>query len=302
MKQKRQAEWDEARRRCRLSDAGLAMAKELGIGPRALIKNIPNAGQHWKAPVEEWVRELHAKRFGARARGNGTAAANPPVVPEPAPINQLEAAREALMARADELDADAFAIAMDELERETPVSEGEINDENRFLLRRRDAFRRFAELFAPIAARLDFVQRIVLFGSVPAPLHQEIPRFSRFRQGRIAVYHECRDVDLAIWVTDFSRLRELKRALTEAVNQWQVIASREHYSGIPHHQVDIFLLEPGTNHYRGNLCSFGTCPKGKPECEVAGCGARPFLRRYEDFPFDEKAPHGPHAVVLFERK
>lgn len=205
------------------------------------------------------------------------------------------------MARADQLDEGTFAIAMEELERDTPVSQGEINDENRHRLRRRDAFRRFAELFAGIAAHLDFVQRIVLFGSVAAPLQKEISRFSRFRRERIAVWHECKDVDLALWLTDFTRLRELKRAINDATNQWQAIATQESLPGIPHHQVDVFLLEPGTNRYRGNLCRFGQCPKGKRECEVAGCGAQPFLQLYEDFPFDPAAPFGPHVVVLFNR-
>jgi len=54
--------WAEARRRCRLSPERLAMAKELGLNPRTLIKNIPSRSEPWKAPVEEWVRDLHARR------------------------------------------------------------------------------------------------------------------------------------------------------------------------------------------------------------------------------------------------
>jgi hypothetical protein len=54
--------WAEAQRRCRLSDEAVRMAKELGIGPRSLIKNIPARTQQWKAPVEDWVRDLYEKR------------------------------------------------------------------------------------------------------------------------------------------------------------------------------------------------------------------------------------------------
>lgn len=54
--------WDEAERRCRLSPEALAMAKELGLNPRTLVKNIPSRSEPWKAPVEEWVRDLYAKR------------------------------------------------------------------------------------------------------------------------------------------------------------------------------------------------------------------------------------------------
>jgi len=64
MKAHRALEWAEAKKRCRLSDEALRMAKELGVGPRALIKNIPAKSQQWKLPVEAWVRALHRKRFG----------------------------------------------------------------------------------------------------------------------------------------------------------------------------------------------------------------------------------------------
>jgi hypothetical protein len=38
------------------------MAKEMGLNPQSLIKNIPNKNQLWKAPVEEWVRDIYEKR------------------------------------------------------------------------------------------------------------------------------------------------------------------------------------------------------------------------------------------------
>ncbi|GEM_PF-982041 len=59
-------EWQDAKRRCRLSDEEVSMAKELGLGPRSLIKNIPAKSQPWKAPVGEWIRDMYAKRFGNR--------------------------------------------------------------------------------------------------------------------------------------------------------------------------------------------------------------------------------------------
>ena len=42
------------------------MAKELGIGPKSLMKSIPGPSQQWKLPVKLWIRELHEKRFGRR--------------------------------------------------------------------------------------------------------------------------------------------------------------------------------------------------------------------------------------------
>jgi hypothetical protein len=38
------------------------MAKELGVNPRSLIKNVPSKSQRWKAPVAVWVRELYERR------------------------------------------------------------------------------------------------------------------------------------------------------------------------------------------------------------------------------------------------
>ena len=61
-KKKREAEWAEAKRRCRLNDETLRMAKEMGLNPRSLLKNIPNKSQPWKMPVADWIRELYRKR------------------------------------------------------------------------------------------------------------------------------------------------------------------------------------------------------------------------------------------------
>ncbi|HEY6344780.1 MAG TPA: hypothetical protein VIY49_25060 [Bryobacteraceae bacterium] len=67
MSRQNEAEWNEAKRRCRLTDEEVRMAKDLGFQPKSLIKNIPSRSQHWKAPVNEWVRSLHEQKFGSRA-------------------------------------------------------------------------------------------------------------------------------------------------------------------------------------------------------------------------------------------
>ena len=75
--------WDEAKRRCRLSNEDIRMAKELGMSPRGLIKNIPSKAQRWKAPVNLWIRNLYAKRFGVPCNTPGAPIDPPPlVVPE----------------------------------------------------------------------------------------------------------------------------------------------------------------------------------------------------------------------------
>ncbi len=56
--------WTDAKRRCRLNREDVRMAKELGLNPRSLIKNIPSQSQQWKLPVKQWIHELYEKRTG----------------------------------------------------------------------------------------------------------------------------------------------------------------------------------------------------------------------------------------------
>ena len=172
----------------------------------------------------------------------------------------------------------------------------EIEDEDRFRLRHRKAFRRAADYVSAAFARLTFVQRVVLFGSVAQPPRREMPRQRRYRRAGTRLWHESKDVDLAVWVTDVSDLRALQKARGRAVND--LLADLE--LGVAHHQVDVFLLEPRPDRYLGRLCHCGTCPKGKPECRVAGCGAARFLRQHEGFVFDPRSLEH-EGVVLFDR-
>jgi hypothetical protein len=71
-------EWKAAKKRCRLNDEEVSMAKELGIGPRSLIKNIPSPSQRWKLPVKEWVRNLYSKKFGRRRSQPDATKTSPP--------------------------------------------------------------------------------------------------------------------------------------------------------------------------------------------------------------------------------
>ncbi|MCL2146749.1 MAG: hypothetical protein FWH52_02975 [Synergistaceae bacterium] len=54
--------WADCKRKCRLNNEDIALAKRLGLNPRSLIKNIPNKSESWKAPVKEWLHEIEAKR------------------------------------------------------------------------------------------------------------------------------------------------------------------------------------------------------------------------------------------------
>lgn len=61
------------------------MAWELGLSPRSLIKNIPSPKQQWKAPVEDWVRQIHEKRHGATSRRGLNSTSTAPSETERAP-------------------------------------------------------------------------------------------------------------------------------------------------------------------------------------------------------------------------
>ncbi len=56
--------WLEAKRRCKLNDEEIQMAKEMGLNPKSLLKNIPNKNEQWKEPVKIWIRNMYVDRFG----------------------------------------------------------------------------------------------------------------------------------------------------------------------------------------------------------------------------------------------
>lgn len=61
-KEKKDKEWAEAKKKCRLNTETIRMAKEMGLNPRSLIKNIPNKKQQWKSPVSVWIQDMYEER------------------------------------------------------------------------------------------------------------------------------------------------------------------------------------------------------------------------------------------------
>ena len=177
-------------------------------------------------------------------------------------------------------------------------SRREIAEQDRFQLRRQQNFRRAADAVADALARFEEVERIALFGSVARPLEREVPRFQPYRRLGIEVLHECSDVDLAVWIFRTDRLRDLGRARSQAVNR--LLAESD--IGVAHHQVDVFLIAADDGRYLGRLCTFGTCPKDKPACQVPGCGATAFLRQHEAFVLAADALAPGRSVTLFNRQ
>jgi hypothetical protein len=173
-------------------------------------------------------------------------------------------------------------------------SRAEIAVQDRDQLKRQCDFRVAADAVAAALSEFDEVEAIALFGS--RPLAREVPRFQPYHRLGIEILHECKDVDLAVWLTRTDRWRDLSRARGRAVAKLFAATG----IGVAHHQVDIFLFAPDHNCYLGRLCYFAQCPNGKPACRVEGCGATPFLKEDEDFVLAADALSA--AVTLFNRR
>ena len=190
-------------------------------------------------------------------------------------------------------DLESFEV---ELERHELSPEG-IAETNRHLVARQARFRRAADVATSALAGFDEVIAFVLFGSVGAPLWKEVPRFRNYRRAGIALWHECADVDIAVWMGRLYRLREMPRTVNRALPV--ILEDTGH--GVASHQLDIFVLEPRTNRYLGRMCQFKACPAAKAECLVPGCGATSFLQQHQGFVLQPDALSPARAVRLFDR-
>ena len=67
-KTRKEAQWSEAQLRCRLSAEPIKRAKEMGLNPLSLIKNIPSPKKQWQLPVREWIDDMYEERQKKGAR------------------------------------------------------------------------------------------------------------------------------------------------------------------------------------------------------------------------------------------
>jgi hypothetical protein len=178
----------------------------------------------------------------------------------------------------------------------TPTK-AQIVAEERALLERQRVFRCVADRLTAALAQCRDVEAIALIGSVARPLRREVPRFAPYKQLRLPIAHECKDVDLVAWVSRVDRLDELRRARGRIVGD--VVAEFGHGPAV--HEIEVFLLEPDTSRYLGRLCYFRQCPVGKRDCLAAGCGRQPFLKQHDDFLFWSDALAAGASVRLYDR-
>jgi hypothetical protein len=179
------------------------------------------------------------------------------------------------------------------------MQRAEVEEQNRLMLDRQRQFRVAADVVADAWMTFSEVQAVAVIGSVAKALWKEVPRFREFRRQRIEVWHECGDLDLALWVDSQERLGELRRAAVRALRA--ASGSRAGMS-VASHQLDVFLFEPGSDRYLGRLCSFSDCPKGKRDCLVPGCGTIPFNKRVAEFtPQPDLLASADHAMLCQRR-
>ena len=197
-------------------------------------------------------------------------------------------------------DEDLAEIAEDSWQqtRKLRPSKQKIEEQDQYMLRLQRNFHLAADAVAAAFAQLPEVEKVVLFGSVAVPLKKEVPRFRAFRRHGIAIWHECKDVDLAVRLSDLTHLRNLQKARSNTLNKLYQTQN----VGVAHHQVEVFIMEPGTDNYLGRLCAFTRCPKDKLDCLVPGCGNVPFLQQHAGFILSEDALAVGKTTTLFDRR
>lgn len=170
-----------------------------------------------------------------------------------------------------------------------------IEQQNNYLLEQQRRFRVAADVVVDAWMAFPEVHAVAVIGSVAKALWKEVPRFSDFRREGIEVWHECRDLDLALWIESQQHLREIQRTANRAL-------SKAFESGadtsVVNHQLDIFMFDPANDAYLGRLCSFNQCPKGKRDCLVPGCGAIAFNKVIDGFvPSSDLLAPAQHAML-----
>ena len=183
-------------------------------------------------------------------------------------------------------------------EGDQPPTAREIEDESWLMQKRWHDLRLVAQELSQDLVVLPEVRKVVLLGSAARPLKKEVPRFAKFRQNQVAIWHECADLDLAVW---FDRLQNLN-LVRKMIGKVLLRLRQSHGISMAPHQVEMFIFEPATDRMLGHLCHFNQCPKGKLECFVPRCGQPPFVRQFAGFELDPDALAPAKTQTLFERQ
>ena len=63
---KREEIWKAAKKKYRLSNEVIMMAKKLGMNPKKFGSLANHKQECWKVPLPDFIRSLYAKHFGSR--------------------------------------------------------------------------------------------------------------------------------------------------------------------------------------------------------------------------------------------
>lgn len=295
-------QWRDFRDSGLLSERHVQMAIGLEMRADSLIDAHKKAADGKGLLLLEWLEDRYFAKFGTYAPvdDDATAAAQSEhpaqhsLAPDPFEIV------EALLADdEDESALENLGEHIREADENAPVSHGEIAEADREQLKRHENFRKAARALSQRLQTLPEVQKVVLFGSVALPLWKEVPRFSRLRNKRIKIYHECANIDIAVWLTTPERAPDIRKLVSSTVNDLNDLGTN---LSIAHHVFSVHLVDTATTRYHGMVCHYGQCPKGKRECLVPGCGDSKFVRVLEHFELKPARLNSHNSQVLFERE
>lgn len=146
------------------------------------------------------------------------------------------------------------------------------------MVRRQQAFRVAADVVAGALSEFSEVEAVAVIGSAARPLWKEVPRFGGFRRKQIMIWHECGDLDLAVWVTSCERLEKMRQARDQSLAAAGRNLFRDRLGPLPlavtGHQAEVFLFEPGR-----------TGISGGSAVSVSARRASPIARRRAVAPF-----------------
>ncbi|CAK0753970.1 Nucleotidyltransferase [uncultured Gammaproteobacteria bacterium] len=182
---------------------------------------------------------------------------------------------------------------------EDSVSPAVVVQQKELLLDHLRHFRVAADCVADALIPIPEVMNVTLFGSVAGPLWPEVPRFYRDRQaGGAKIWHNCADIDLAVWLTRLDMLTEIREACWHGLNA-AVATGRP---SIARHQLDVFILRLGERKPAGRLCGLARCPEGGRDCSMPHCGQPPLLQTFPTDRFTREALDEERVVRLFDRR
>jgi|GEM_PF-723906 len=296
--------WKALKERGLLQERHVLMAIDLEMRADSIVQEHARAADRGDLLLLEWVEDRFFAKHGHYAP-----------VSEATPENQAEhpAENSLLTDHSDAIskmcyqmgiredDDEAFELAgelIERRERETPVSYGDIHEEDQRMLRRQMGFRNAARAVAGHFAAMPEVQQVRIFGSVALPLWKEVPYHSRLRRKNIRIYHECSNIDFAVWVTSPAHADRMRKACSRVVND---LTNQHIFLHIAHHTFCIHLIDQARNRYLGMVCHFSKCPKRHRDCQVPGCGASPFVQILPWFKLKPQRLNEFNSQILFQR-